>query len=186
MFSFLKFITTNAFAFLSLCSILDEISPENFEDLAAQFIDVRINSAEILHSIIDLIYTKAVSESEYANMYAQLCKKIENSEKVPEFPPPRRHSKTLVSISTKNEEKRQVKKKCNMNYCLALTTFFLTDISTSFAEEMLSRNFEEPIQSSYHYIQLFFRRTHDGYEALPWMYLQLLFLCSYVCVLHEK
>lgn len=66
----------NALATIRL--ILNKLTPDKFETLVANALNLQITSAETLALVIDTIYDKAVREPEFAALYAQLCSRLAN------------------------------------------------------------------------------------------------------------
>lgn len=64
---------------------MNKITLDKFEPLSDKLLDVGIKNADILKGIIHLVFEKALSEPKYVNMYAQLCRKISMSPKIPAF-----------------------------------------------------------------------------------------------------
>jgi len=65
--------------------ILNKLTPEKFDRLMDQLLDVGIQSAEILQGVIDLLFDKAVLEPTFVALYAECCVCL--SKALPEFPP---------------------------------------------------------------------------------------------------
>ncbi|XP_074569956.1 eukaryotic translation initiation factor-like [Curcuma longa] len=65
--------------------ILNKLTPEKFDVLKGQLIDVGITTPDILMDVITLIFEKAVFEPTFCPMYAQLC--FDLNEKLGTFPP---------------------------------------------------------------------------------------------------
>ena len=59
--------------------ILNKLTPENFERLLQQVLDI-VNDAELLHATIKLVFENAVAQPTFSFMYAQFCAE---SSKVP-------------------------------------------------------------------------------------------------------
>lgn len=66
--------------------ILNKLTPEKFEKLTVDIINVGLDSTTILKGVILLIFEKALDEPKYSSMYAQLCKRL--AENAPNFDPP--------------------------------------------------------------------------------------------------
>ncbi|KAM3269965.1 putative protein isoform X1 [Capsicum chacoense] len=64
--------------------ILNKLTPENFDLLKGQLLDVGITRADILKGVISLIFDKAALEPTFCPMYAQLCSYL--NEKLPPVP----------------------------------------------------------------------------------------------------
>jgi MIF4G domain len=56
--------------------ILNKLTPENFTVLANQLVSLPIDNMKLLDVVIDQIFTRALSEPLYGNMYALLCKQL--------------------------------------------------------------------------------------------------------------
>ena len=59
--------------------ILNKLTPENFDRLLQQVLDI-VNDAELLHATIKLVFENAVAQPTFSFMYAQFCAE---SSKVP-------------------------------------------------------------------------------------------------------
>lgn len=57
-------------------SILNKMTPENFEKLSAQFCDLEMTSSEMLRRVIGVLFDKAVDEPHFAVVYAALCARL--------------------------------------------------------------------------------------------------------------
>ncbi len=55
--------------------ILNKLTPENFDRLLQQILDI-VNDADVLHSTISLVFENAVAQPTFAFMYAQLCDRL--------------------------------------------------------------------------------------------------------------
>src|SRR6218665_3295185 len=65
------------FFFSPLCdSILNKITPEKFDKLSAELLDIGLQSTDILKRVLLLIFNKALDDQKYSFMYARLCKLI--------------------------------------------------------------------------------------------------------------
>jgi hypothetical protein len=58
-----------------LKGILNKLTPENFDRLLQQVLDI-VNDAELLHATIRLVFENAVAQPTFSFMYAQLCDKL--------------------------------------------------------------------------------------------------------------
>jgi translation initiation factor 4G len=56
--------------------ILNKLSVETFERLSDQFLNIGMETEEIMSRVVDLIVSKAQMEEHFCFMYADLCKKI--------------------------------------------------------------------------------------------------------------
>ncbi|BDA41688.1 Eukaryotic translation initiation factor isoform 4G-1 [Coccomyxa sp. Obi] len=85
--------------------ILNKLTPENFDRLLQQVLDI-VTDAEILHSTITLVFENAVAQPTFAFMYAQLCDRL--SKGLPEFPPAEGEARPMtfkrVLLNTCQEE----------------------------------------------------------------------------------
>ncbi|RWS28453.1 eukaryotic translation initiation factor 4 gamma 2-like protein, partial [Leptotrombidium deliense] len=71
--------------FMKVRGILNKITPEKFNKLSEELINLGLDSTTILKGVILLVFEKALEEPKYSSMYAQLCRKL--SEEVPNFEP---------------------------------------------------------------------------------------------------
>ncbi|XP_074507085.1 eukaryotic translation initiation factor 4 gamma 1-like [Sebastes fasciatus] len=60
--------------FNSLRSILDKLTPQKFQELMKQVMDLTIDTEERLKGAIDLIFEKAISEPNSSVVYANMCR----------------------------------------------------------------------------------------------------------------
>ena len=65
-------------------ALLNKFTPEKFEKLTAQFLDLDIVKRTDMVLVIDMIFDKALFEPVFGHMYAMLCARC--AEKFPEFP----------------------------------------------------------------------------------------------------
>ena len=56
-----------------MLSILNKLTPENFDKLLKKILDISITNGETLQAVIKLLFEKAISESQFCVMYAELC-----------------------------------------------------------------------------------------------------------------
>lgn len=56
--------------------ILNKLTPEKFEKLYDQFMEMKVSSVEILSAVVSIVYDKAVYEYEFASMYADFCARL--------------------------------------------------------------------------------------------------------------
>ncbi|KAI9201935.1 armadillo-type protein [Polychytrium aggregatum] len=54
-------------------SILNKLTPEKFDKLARQMVELELTSPTFLKSVIELIFEKAVDEPSFGGLYANLC-----------------------------------------------------------------------------------------------------------------
>jgi len=66
--------------------ILNKLTPEKFEKLTADILNVGLDSVVVLKGVILLIFEKALDEPKYSSMYAQLCKRL--ADHAPNFDAP--------------------------------------------------------------------------------------------------
>lgn len=73
--------------FRRIRGILNKITPEKFEKLIADILNIIGNGSNVIFKgVILLIFEKALDEPKYSSMYAQLCKRL--SEHAPNLEPP--------------------------------------------------------------------------------------------------
>lgn len=60
--------------FKRLRSILNKLTPQKFQDLMKQVMDLTIDTEERLKGAIDLIFEKAISEPNFSVAYANMCR----------------------------------------------------------------------------------------------------------------
>jgi len=65
-------------------ALLNKFTPEKFDKLTEQFLDLDINTRTDMVSVIDQIFDKALFEPIFGEMYSRLCTRC--AEKFPEFP----------------------------------------------------------------------------------------------------
>ncbi|CAC5424934.1 EIF4G [Mytilus coruscus] len=66
----------NDATFRKVRGILNKLTPEKFDKLSLELLNVGIETNTILHGIILLIFEKALDEPKYSSMYAQLCHQL--------------------------------------------------------------------------------------------------------------
>ncbi|CAG5124674.1 unnamed protein product, partial [Candidula unifasciata] len=66
--------------------ILNKLTPEKFDKLSLELLNVGIETEVILRGVILLIFEKALEEPKYSSLYAQLCHRL--CEDSPNFDPP--------------------------------------------------------------------------------------------------
>jgi len=62
--------------FRKAISLLNKMTIEKFEKLSEKFVNVGLNSVDIVDRIISVLVTKAQGEAHFSPMYAQLCLKL--------------------------------------------------------------------------------------------------------------
>ena len=65
-------------------ALLNKFTPEKFEKLTDQFLDLDIKDRTDMVMVIDMVFDKALFEPVFGHMYAMLCARC--AEKFPEFP----------------------------------------------------------------------------------------------------
>jgi translation initiation factor 4G len=63
-------------------SILNKMTPENFEKLSAQLCDLEMTSSEMLRRVIGVLFDKAVDEPHFAVVYAALCARLAEATRI--------------------------------------------------------------------------------------------------------
>ncbi|XP_053728460.1 eukaryotic translation initiation factor 4 gamma 1-like isoform X1 [Synchiropus splendidus] len=71
-------------------SILNKLTPQKFQQLMKQVLELSIDTQERLKGVIDLIFEKAIAEPNFSVAYANMCRcltglKVENTDKPGEF-----------------------------------------------------------------------------------------------------
>ena len=66
----------NDVTFRKVRGILNKLTPEKFDKLSLELLNVGIETNTILHGVILLIFEKALDEPKYSSMYAQLCHQL--------------------------------------------------------------------------------------------------------------
>jgi len=61
-----------------LLALLNKLTPEMWDKLMPQFEAVRVSSKVTMEAMVDSIFSKAVTESAFASMYAELCLELSN------------------------------------------------------------------------------------------------------------
>ncbi|KAL1452459.1 hypothetical protein WDU94_006687 [Cyamophila willieti] len=72
--------------FRKVRELLNKLTPEKFDKLSDDILQLDLNSSKILKGVIILIFEKALHETKYSSMYARLCKRL--TEQAPNFEPP--------------------------------------------------------------------------------------------------
>jgi hypothetical protein len=63
-------------------SILNKMTPDNFEKLASQLCELEMTSSEMLRRVIGVLFDKAVDEPHFAVVYAALCARLAETTRV--------------------------------------------------------------------------------------------------------
>ncbi|XP_013394414.1 eukaryotic translation initiation factor 4 gamma 2 [Lingula anatina] len=71
--------------FRKVRGILNKLTPEKFDKLGLELLNVGIDSPVVLKGIILLIFEKSLDEPKYSSLYAQLCQRL--CEDAPNFEP---------------------------------------------------------------------------------------------------
>jgi len=79
--------------FRKVRAILNKLTPEKFDKLSLELLNVGISSQLVLKGIILLIFEKALDEPKYSRLYAQLCHRLD--EDAPNFEPPSSETTTF-------------------------------------------------------------------------------------------
>lgn len=80
-------------AIRSVKGILNKLTPEKFERLLNQLLEV-ITTSDILKHTITLVFENAVAQPTFCAMYADLCLSL--SKELPSFPPPEGEDKPVA------------------------------------------------------------------------------------------
>ncbi|XP_029975532.1 eukaryotic translation initiation factor 4 gamma 3-like [Salarias fasciatus] len=69
-------------------AFLNKLTPERFDRLVEQVLELSIDSEERLNGVVDLVFEKAIDEPSFSKMYGQLCHrlahlKVQMAEKAP-------------------------------------------------------------------------------------------------------
>uniref|UniRef100_A0A4W5NZV5 Eukaryotic translation initiation factor 4 gamma 2 n=1 Tax=Hucho hucho TaxID=62062 RepID=A0A4W5NZV5_9TELE len=86
------------FPILSILSILNKLTPEKFDKLCLELLNVGVDSKLVLKGVILLIVDKALEEPKYSSLYAQLCLRL--AEDAPNFDGPSPEIQTSQKQST--------------------------------------------------------------------------------------
>lgn len=86
----------NDAVFRKVRGILNKLTPEKFQELSDDLLQLDLNSIVILNGVILLIFEKALDEPKYSSMYAQLCKRL--SEEAPLFEEDSKSSCTFLRL----------------------------------------------------------------------------------------
>lgn len=90
-------------------SILNKLTAQNFVVLSEQFQSLKIDTAEILNDVINLVFDKAVNEPSFSSGYAQLCVYLSNRSK--EFQTERAYFKRVLITKLQVEFEQNVANK---------------------------------------------------------------------------
>lgn len=88
--------------------ILNKITPETFDKLSKELVNVGLDSPRTLRGVIYLLFDKALKDLKYSSLYAKLCQEL--SEKAPNFeqePGPNTFCKFLISKCEDEFERRR-------------------------------------------------------------------------------
>lgn len=107
-----------------LNSILNKLTPEKFDTLVQQVVDLRIDNVELLKQVVDLVFEKALSEPAFSAVYAEFCEKLGG--KLPQF---------------KEGEKSQTFRRLILNQCQG--EFEKTDSKSEKPADMSDLDWEE-------------------------------------------
>jgi len=66
----------------NVTSILNKMTPENFDKLSRQLCDLEMTSSEMLRRVIGVLFDKAVDEPHFAVVYAALCARLAEATRV--------------------------------------------------------------------------------------------------------
>lgn len=94
--------------FRKVRGILNKITPETFDKLSKELVNVGLDSPRTLRGVIYLLFDKALKDLKYSSLYAKLCQIL--SEKVPNFetePGPNTFCKFLISKCEDEFERRR-------------------------------------------------------------------------------
>lgn len=67
---------TDAKLYEQFRSILNKLSDSNLKELSEELVNLNIKTQEHLEKLVDIIFTKAINETNYINTYSQLIKEI--------------------------------------------------------------------------------------------------------------
>ncbi|KAI1903887.1 hypothetical protein AGOR_G00000040 [Albula goreensis] len=84
--------------FRKVRGILNKLTPEKFDKLCLELLNVGVDSKLILKGVILLIVDKALEEPKYSSLYAQLCLRL--AEDAPNFDGPSQEIQTTKKQST--------------------------------------------------------------------------------------
>jgi len=89
-------VDRNELIFRRVRGILNKLTPEKFDKLSRNLLNIGIDCKTILKGIIILIFEKAIDEPKYCGIYAQLCQKL--SHEAPNFDDPSTKSNTFLRL----------------------------------------------------------------------------------------
>ncbi|OTF76968.1 dihydrolipoyllysine-residue succinyltransferase, mitochondrial-like, partial [Euroglyphus maynei] len=90
--------------------ILNKITPEKFEKLSQELLDLGLESEDVLTRVLLLIFNKALDDYKYSCMYAKLCKVInDNVSKYYE----QNYNKNVFKILLLKKCKEEYENRCN-------------------------------------------------------------------------
>lgn len=94
--------------FRKVRGILNKITPETFDKLSKELVNVGLNSPRTLRGVIYLLFDKALKDLKYSSLYAKLCQEL--SERAPNFEQdhgPNTFCKFLISKCEDEFERRR-------------------------------------------------------------------------------
>jgi len=68
----------------NLNAILNKLTPEKFDTLVEQVLELKIDSAPLLRDVVTAVFEKALAEPNYSPVYAEFCVKL--AARLPAFP----------------------------------------------------------------------------------------------------
>lgn len=89
-------VDRNELIFRRVRGILNKVTPEKFDKLSRNLINIGIDSKTILKGVIILIFEKAIDEPKYCGIYAQLCQRL--SKDAPNFDEPHTKTNTFLRL----------------------------------------------------------------------------------------
>lgn len=105
----------NELIFRRVRGILNKLTPEKFDKLCYDLLNVGIHNKTILKGIIILIFEKAIDEQKYSNLYARLCQRFRHE--VPNFDEPTSNTTTFVRLLlSKCQEEFETRSKASSVY----------------------------------------------------------------------
>ncbi|ESN92130.1 hypothetical protein HELRODRAFT_89947, partial [Helobdella robusta] len=82
--------------FRKVRGILNKLTPDRFDKLSLELLNVGIDSQTVLKGIIFLIIQKALNEPKYSSLYARLCQRL--CEDAPNFESPKSNVTTFTKL----------------------------------------------------------------------------------------